>query len=501
MLTPARRVGTIPAVVRQHRWSRVLWACPTWAWVGALAGLYLVVGLRYVDRLQASGDEPHYLLMAQSLASEGDLDLRDNFARGDYRAYAPALDGPHYGAPRADGRPFPAHSPGLPALLAPAYALGGRPACVALLALLAALVVAQVPVLARQLGATRAAAGFAACVAAGPPLAFYAFHVYTEVPSALALALALRLLNDADETGPRPGRAASTPAALGIAACAAALPWLHVKLIPAAAALGVLALARLRGRDRALFLGAAALAAALYVAYHLSIFGRATPLALYGGGLPRGVAPAPLRAALGLLLDRSFGLLPHAPAFVLALAALPLLPALLRGRLGQAAQRAARAHLLVAVTLLAPLLAWRMWWGGMCPPARFLVPLVPSLAALVALRVSASQARAPRGLVALRRPLLVAGLALGAFMLARPEALLLLNRRDRPTRVWEALAFDTPAGRLSLGDWLPSLVLPASDQERRAALCVAALALLIVWDARRRSGPPAPAREAAPRSP
>src|SRR5438046_984166 len=54
-------------------------------WLGLL--LCAGVGVRYATSLRASGDEPHYLVMAQSLWREHDLDLRDNFEREDYREY------------------------------------------------------------------------------------------------------------------------------------------------------------------------------------------------------------------------------------------------------------------------------------------------------------------------------------------------------------------------------------------------------------------------------
>ena len=38
----------------------------------ASAAAYLAAGLWYASRLRVSGDEPHYLLMAQSLWREGD---------------------------------------------------------------------------------------------------------------------------------------------------------------------------------------------------------------------------------------------------------------------------------------------------------------------------------------------------------------------------------------------------------------------------------------------
>ena len=421
-----------------------------------------VAGVRYASRLTASGDEPHYLLMAQSLWREGDLDLRDNVEREDYREYFPTTLTPHWGAPRADGRPFPAHSPGLPLLLAPFYALGGRAACVLLFAALATALAAQVYALALRLTTDDGAALFAGALAAGPPVFAYSFHLYTELPSALAVAVALRILTGS------PGPTLATGAALA----ASALPWLHVKMIPAAVALGLLAVARLRGPSLAAFVAVAGVSTAAFLAYYHAIFGIATPLALYGGGLPPDSAVSPVRAAAGLLLDRSFGLLPYAPAFVLVPAAL----AASRGR-----ARDLWPYLVLAIAILLPLLRWRMWWGGQCPPARFLVPLVPVLAPLAALRVAASR----QGLRRWRWWLLGSGAALALFMAARPEALLMLNRGDRPTRVWDALSGATPVNR-----YLPSIVAAQTPDLRLAALWLGIVVLVLVLDvaARRHRG-------------
>jgi hypothetical protein len=422
---------------------------------------FAAAGWHYSGRLQASGDEPHYLLMAQSLWHERDLDLRDNYARQDYLDYTPGPLQPHYAAPRKDGRPYPAHAPGLPALLAPVYALGGRRACLVVLAALAAWLVREVRTLAHQATGSEAAARFAWLAAAGPPVFFYSFHVYTEVPSALALALSLRLLL----SGP------SSAAAAAAALAAAALPWLHVKMALAAAALGALALLRLRGRPLAVFVGVAAAAAAAYLLYHQAVFGHPTPLAIYGG-IPSDVAASsPLRALLGLWLDRSFGLVPYAPVFLLAF--LGVTPLCRRSKADGLAQLA------VALSVLLPALAWRMWWGGLCPPARFLVPLVPFLAVASACAVADARGVLVRG----RWLLLGAGWLLALLLIWRPEDRLLLNRADQPTRLWE---YTLP----EIGRWLPSLV---STQPRDLVLALgwlAALGGVIGLDARARNRAP-----------
>ncbi len=411
------------------------------------AAFYLGLGLTYASGLRVSGDEPHYLLMAQSLWQEGDLDLRDNLAREDYREYTPGPIAPHWGAPRRDGRPFPAHSPGLPFLLAPFYAAWGRLGCVAVLGVLAAWLGVEV----RRLGRALLGSGpdlTAWLVTLGPPVAFYAFHVYTEVPSALALTLALRLLVQT----PGPVRAAAA------ALAASSLPWLHVKMIPVALALGAVALARLRGRSRLAFFGVCAATGAAFLGYYAWIFGTPLPTALYGGVPPDITNGSPVRASVGLLLDRSFGLLPHAPVFLLALAGIPAWCRL-----------KAWPQVLVALAALCPVVLWRMWWGGQCPPGRFLVPLVPFLG----LAAAAGLAAHPRGLGRWRVPLVGAGLALAAFMALQPGELLLLNRGDRPTRLWSALS-----GEVALGRYLPSLVYPDPAEARTAAVWLGMLALL-----------------------
>jgi hypothetical protein len=423
-----------------------------------LAWLFLmVVGLSYTLRLRVSGDEPHYLLMAQSLWREHDLDLRDNHAREDWREYTPGPIVPHYAAPRADGRPYPAHSPGLPLLLAPLYALGGRALCVIALTLAAAALSLEMWRSARRLTGDDEAALLAWAVALSPPVAFYAFEIYTEVPSALALAASLRLVL----AGPGAGGAAAA------ALLAGALPWLHLKMLPAAVALAVIAAVRLRGRARGAFFAVALVLGLAFLAYYRAIFGVASPLAIYGG-VPRDADGSPLRGLVGLALDRSFGLLPYAPVFLVALA----------GAAGLVRRRAWE-WLLAGAAVVAPVLPWRMWWGGQCPPARFLVPLVPVLALALAARVAVSRA----GLARWRWPLAALGVAVTIGMTIRPAALLLLNRGDRPTRLWAALSGERP-----IATYLPSLVSATPDEWRVAIVWLAALALLLALDvwARRR---------------
>jgi hypothetical protein len=435
---------------RQPGWALV--RAPSWLLLVAAGTLYAGVGLRHAAGLQVSGDEPHYLVMAQSLWRDHDLDLRDEYDGEEWAEFVPGPLRPHWGTPRADGRPFPAHSPGLPLLLAPAYAALGREGGVLVMALVAAAAALVCRHLALQLTGDEAVSRAAWLAATGPPLFFYSFHLYTEAPSALAAGGSLALLLGA------PGAAGAALAA----ACAAALPWLHVKMIPAAAALGLIALVRLRGRALAVFLAVAGGVAASFLLYYASLFGVASPLALYGG-VPADARVLSWRSLPGLFLDRSFGLLPIAPVFLLALAGLP----------GVLRRREAWPHALVGLAVLAPLLSWRVWWGGQCPPARLLVPMLPFLVVALASRLERSRA----GLARWYPGLLLTGAVLSVVALAEPTARVLLNRGNRPTRLWAALSDVVP-----IGDYLPTLT-HASERDARVALVwLVALGLLLALD-------------------
>jgi hypothetical protein len=429
-----------------------------------LTALFAALAAWFVPRMDASGDEPHYLLMAQSLWREGDLDLRDNYAREDWREYRGGPTEPHYAAPRLDGRPFPGHSPGLPFLLAPIYALGGRLACAILLAAMVAGVGALAFRLALNEGLDREAAPLCGVVAAGPPLAAYALHIYTEAPAAVATFAAYALLRSG---GPwRSGVAA---------ALACALPFLHPRMAVVSVALAIVAFI-LRDRVSLKAFGlVTALGLAVYAAFWMSIYGTPTGLGVYGG-VPDDTTLNPFRAAIGLLLDRAYGILPIAPVF--------LLLALVTSNRdsGDASQN--RAEWILTAAIVLPVLFWRMWWGGQSPPARLIAPLTPFLALAFARCFDRI-----RGVVFRRATIALVGVSWGLFLFAalQPSRLLFINRRVRPTRLWDAL---WPGGPLDA--LLPDMARPESSDWVIASVWIVIL-LAAAFVARRRAANPPPA--------
>jgi hypothetical protein len=421
-----------------------------------LSVLFGALAMDFVPRMDASGDEPHYLVMAQSLWREPDLDLRDNYAREDWREFRGGPTEPHYAAPRRDGRPFPGHSPGLPFLLAPAYALGGRLACAVLLGLAVALVGAIAFWIAAAEGLSEGAALLAGLLAAGPPLAAFALHIYTEAPAALGLFAAYALL--------RFGSGAWSSASAAVLACA--LPFLHPRM-----ALGAIAIAfaAFVFRDRAsirVFAVVAAMGLVAYGLFWMSIFGVPTALGAYGG-VPGDAALNPARALIGLLIDRAYGLLPIAPAFAaLLLLNRPPSPAFHDSRIR-------RVELACLLAVLLPALFWRMWWGGQSPPARLVAPMTPFLALWLARLWAKAGSRALRSTLAAA---LAWSWALFLFAALQPERLLFINKRVRPTRLWEAL---WPGGPID--SILPDMARPEFSDWMLAALWVGLLAAAAWW--------------------
>jgi hypothetical protein len=410
-------------------------------WAAAAFLFYLLVGSALPGPAGPQGDEPHYLTMAESLRSDGDLDLRDEL---ETRAYAPFYTGtlaPHTSPASPEGREYPVHTPGLPVLLLPAYALGGYPGTRVFMSALAALGVWLVHRLARDCVSSPALATLA--LALTPPFAFYAVSLYPELPVALVTALLL--------IASRPG--VRTPWLAGAAAAAAFVPWLHPKYLPLAA-LGLLfATWRLSPWRRIASWLPLVLSVAALLLFMRAHYGRASISAAYGGGFRDDVTLGrALHGAPALLFDRQFGLFTVAPLFLLALPGAALL-----GR--RAPQETLRALGLCAAAFGVNA-CFSMWWGGTCPPARFLVPCLPALALFV------GEAAAVSGTLSAA----LIGVGLGVVSVAAEAPRALHNRADGESALLRVLARGLDLDRL-----LPSFVVP--DE---AALLLA-LSLLAVF--------------------
>lgn len=332
--------------------------------------------------IPTASDEPHYLIIMQSLVVDHDLDLTNNYDGETYREFYPdRLPDRH--VIQVGPWQYPIRDLGLPLIGALPFAAGGRAGVVALMGLVAAALAAQLYLACRDLRiAHRPALVGTALVCVTHPILSYTTQIYPELLSALAFVTAARLL--------RAGRGATHLALAGAAACIGLLPWLSTRaalialgvgLVIAYCALRPLAQASLA--QRALRIAAAGLpffallAALSFVNWKL--FGRFMPGAAYYlvSDQQQVLTFAPQVGALGLLFDRTFGLIPHAPVYLLG--ALGVVPLWRRGP--SALLVALLLGWLAGFTFIASI---AYWWADGAPPSRYILGGLPFFAVLLA---------------------------------------------------------------------------------------------------------------------
>src|SRR5262245_17412112 len=354
---PARPLTALTDPVRAPVAAAALAAC-----------MYALAAWQIFPQLP-TGDEPHYLVIAQSLLRDGDLQIENNHLRGDYEAYFAGPLKPHYLGPGRNGKIYSVHSPGLPTVIAPVFALFGYPGVLGFLALISGLGTALAWRAAWLVTGDAAASWFGwATVSLSIPFLFQAFTVYPDgLGATIVMAALLFALHD-ERPSPR--------ALVGVSAGLALLPWLHSRFAVTAAALALVIVARqLGGPDRlrriVTFAAVPLVSALAWFSFFYVIYGTPNPAAPYGGYTQSSIANVP-RGLAGLLFDQQFGILVNAPVYVCVLTGVVPL---------------ARRHRRVAIDLGLLVIPcsiaaafYYMWWAGFASPGRFLVSLLLPLA-------------------------------------------------------------------------------------------------------------------------
>ena len=389
------------------------------------------------------GDEPHYLVIAHSLVADGDLRIENNHEEAHYRAFFRGVLPMHFLARGVDDVVYSIHAPGLPALVAPVYAVAGYVGAIATLVGLAALTAVVMFVLAERLTNRRVAIVTWVALAFTVPFFFQSWMVFPEMPAATVVALAMVWLWTPSPIG--------IPGWLGRGLALGVLPWLHVKYSLLLVVLLGLLVVRAWPRWRAVvaLLCPVGVSGVSWLLMFQVLYGRPDPTAPYGrvpqdvslGNVPRG--------GLGLLFDQEFGLLvyqshlSHGGRWGLARAPGP--SSALAGRPG-------RRGTVALLVFLVSVTQYYMWWGGYSLPARFLIPALPLLAPLIALGLARVRGAVGLGIVG---ALLTTSLATALAMLATPARRLMFNDRDGTSRLVEQWQ-----GATDLTALLPSFVGP-----------------------------------------
>ena len=354
---------------------------------------------------RTSPDELHYLLAAESLIHDHDLALADNYTpEALARFHAPdwIQTAPDAYLARGNALTFPLL--GMALLLAPAlYGTASLLVVRVEMIVLAALLAQQVWLLLADLRVASgrwAMLGWVAAVFC-PPVLLYSSQILPDLPAALLVVLALRLLLQPEPTGRQ---------LLVAGIVAALLPWLHLRfaVLGAGLLLGVAYHAlrcRRQGRARGgrwpLPLAPGLVSVAGLVVAALSTYGRPLPPTWAVGAEGTWGFATVYRYAVGALLSPGYGWLPFAPVHWLGLAGLvPLVwchrkvvPAILLG---------VAAYLLVI---------GQPYELGANLPARYVVVLVPLIAVPLAVAVATNRTMQGAGVLLLAASLGLGGVA------------------------------------------------------------------------------------------
>lgn len=391
-------------------------------------GVYCACSAHVLKVYEVTGDEPHYLLVAHSLAYDGDFNLTNNFQARDYEAFYSYELSPETDHQAIDflgnGVLLSKHDMGLPLLIAPFYRVAGRWGVLVFQSFVTALTMTLCGkwVYAHTHSWT---ISLLTCLGIGwciPTLAF-STQIYPEVEAAL---LVLWGLNQLDQTvHPR----ATGWRLVGVSTVIGLLPWLSIKYAAISIVLvasGVFLLHRSSGHNRlrsvAHLITPALLLGLLWTYVRIRFYGTLSPVAQYTG-LQFELAHIDQRI-LGLFLDQEHGLLPYSPIYTLVPFGLAIM--------WRAGRRAITASIGMTFLAFFGLIAWwHCWWGGWCFPARFLATVLPILALPIGYVYKAvfrlRWALVP--MMGLTIGLTALGILLGFFGLVDP-AYRLLNRRD-----------------------------------------------------------------------
>jgi hypothetical protein len=435
----ARSDATL-ASTSDARWRhRLIVAAAASGVIGVVLLLYLA---RWHNPQPYRGDEPHYLVVANSLITDGDVDVKNDYLNGRYLRYYPYGIDPHVNTSMFtvdSAHWYPLHGVGLSAFLVPALVVDDTKGASAAMTAVAALLLLLAFFWARRFTADAwSSALAAAALGISPFFLGLEGRIFADLATATLLLGCLLIL---ELPAWRAWHLLLLAALIGVA------PWFHFKNALAFGTLAVVALVQIARRTsggertrKLLLLGVPVVLAT--IAYELAVrswYGSWLPTRMIPPG-PEAFAISPTRGVAAASFDAVRGLLANNPALMLIWAGLPLW--LIRWR-----YPFLRLMLIIGPAVLVQA-TFNNWHGGFAPPGRYALQYTPALIPAIAILLR----EAPRVFRVVAGGLFVVQFALAAaFVWLRPA--------------WAAEGFPSPfltALDSKLG-WTIERVMPSFD--------------------------------------
>jgi hypothetical protein len=341
-------------------------------WLAAICSiLFFTTSFVDVHTSRPLGDEPHYLVISQTLLKYHSLDVRLDYNHRDYYAFYPEDMGPHLSR-NVHGQLLALHNIGGPVLWLIPFALVGRLGAMWFMSLVSVLIIVNIYKLLLTMKMHQSYACLVSLAyAISSPLYMYSHLNFIEPIGALLCIYVFRKVLQVT---------VSVSDVFISSVCLGILPWVHIRFALLEMILFFALLFKIYQQNKCknwkFFLWYLLPVMALFVlleVYSDTVWGSLNPAIneLNDTGVSnKPFAVLPFAGLLGVSFDQNFGLLINFPLFIFLLVGVVL-----------ALKKQFLAYnvliLAVSVPYIILFTTFRSWSGGWSPPARFLVVLLP----------------------------------------------------------------------------------------------------------------------------
>lgn len=338
------------------------WLTPARA--GIVTGLFCAALIpAQLEAVSTDGDESYYVLIAESMLHDGDVDLTNQYANPELSVIGRTDLGPQLGDPVGpSGELYSRHGPLLPLFILPGVSIAGVGGAVATISIFAGLLAWAWFRLGAEAGiATVALQRCWIFLSFAPPVLFYSTRIWPEVPATFCFVQSLRAANRRQWAG-----------LFGWGLLTALF---KLRFLPVVVALILLTLWRDRDRIRGLatrvrwsLIGGVVLVVTVPMLVMTVVQGSALGIHTLSEIVPGGPLNY-LRGSTGLLVDAQAGLLFQSPFMFLGLVCV----------FAAVSPPIVRLGLLALVPYIVLLVPRAEWHGGWSPPLRYVVIFAPLL--------------------------------------------------------------------------------------------------------------------------